>query len=140
MTGAPLILPPDTEAYLIGYLSAALAGRVEPYCQSVAVSRDRDESPIRARSVTVRDDGGPQIDATRWLRRVGVNVLATSEAEAKDLANMVTALIVACPDGRPCVKARQTSGPYAVPDASGQPLRYLTAELTVRGTAADATP
>jgi len=62
------------------------------------------------------------------------------DATVTDLANLVGALIVACPDGQPVVRADQLSGPAALPEDNGKALRVLTHQLTVRGVQAAPIP
>ena len=128
---APLVVFPDIEAWLIDYLQAALDGFDAEYTRGVVVDIDT-RKPRPARSVVIRRDGGPQLDRVRELARVAINVWADTDANATDLAQLVRALIVASPNGRPVLRAT-APGPVAVPDESGQPLRYFVAELTVRG-------
>jgi len=129
MWGQSGILWDDMEATTVAYLSRALGARTEPVTAGVRVSAAKTEGPDR--QVVVRDDGGGPEGDVRATVRLGVNVWATTEDEASELARLVTALINAWPDGRPVVRASATR-PYAVKDAAG-PLRYLTAELTIRG-------
>lgn len=125
------VLFPDVELWCAGWLRSALAGRTEPYAQNVYVG-NTVPSPRRDRMVTFRRDGGPRLDQVRELARVGVNVWATSERDATDLARLVAALLWAAPDGAPVLRAQQVSGPSPVPDE--QPRRFMSFELTVRGT------
>ena len=83
--------------------------------------------------VIVRRDGGGRLDAAREAPRLGVRVWSTEKQEANDLARLVAALLWASPDGDPVAKVTITGGPYAVPDDSGQELRYITAELITKG-------
>lgn len=125
------VLFPDVELWATGWLRDALAGRTEPYAQDVYVGNSVP-SPRRDRMVTFRRDGGPRLDQVRELARVGVNVWATSERDATDLARLVAALLWAAPDGAPVLRAQQVSGPSPIPDE--QPRRFMSFELTVRGT------
>lgn len=132
-----VVVAPDVEAWAVAYLSAALAARPEPYTGDVWVSTAMPVDPVTKKSyrkdrmVIVRDDGGPRLDVVREVARLGVQVWAKTDEDASDLARLVAALLWAAPDGKPVVKA-STSGPWPVPDESGQPKRYLTAELVVR--------
>lgn len=132
MTAAELILFPDVEAWLTAHLRDGLAARTEAYCADVHVGID-EPNPRPARSVVVRRVGGFRLDRVRELARMGVNVWAATEADAADLTSMVRALVAACPDGLPVVKAAEQSA-NDVPDA--QPHRYVVVDLTVRGSAA----
>lgn len=126
----PAIVWPDVEAEVITYLRAALAARSEPFAQGVTVARDVP-SPRPARLVTVRDDGGPALGDVRALARIGVRVWGTSHETTADLANLVVAIVGGIPG--PSFRRADVTRPYALADESGQPLRYFTAELVVRG-------
>lgn len=128
----PLVLFPDVEAHLVSYLQAALNARPEPFTRGVVVDINTP-NPRPARLVVIRNDGGPQLDVVRQTARVGFNVWAESDADATDLANMIRALAVDAPDGKPITKAVNQSGPTAIPDESGIPRRYVVVEFTVRG-------
>lgn len=126
----PVILP-DIEAVLVPYLSTALAARSEPYAAGVDVSTLLPD-PRPERAVTVRDDGGGRPGDVRGTCRVGVNVWGGTDAEAMDLGNLVSALIVDARNHGPIRDASATR-PMRIADESGQPHVYLTAELIVRG-------
>lgn len=126
----PLVAFPDVELWAAGYLRTALAARTEPYAAGVFVS-NAVPSTRRDRMVIVRRDGGPRLDAVREVARLGVNVWGSTEQEVTDLTRLVRALLWAAPDGKPVCKAVENSGPSSIPDA--QPRRFMTFELTVRG-------
>lgn len=126
------VIFPDAELWATGAIRAALAGRTEPFAQSVYVS-NAVPTTRRDRMVICRRDGGPRLDITREAARLGVQVWGSTEQEATDLARLVSALFGAAADGNPVLRVTQPSGPTPVADSSGQPLRYLTFELTVRG-------
>lgn len=126
----PLVAFPDVELWAAGYLRTALAARAEPYAAGVFVS-NAVPSTRRDRMVIVRRDGGPRLDAVREVARLGVNVWGSTEQEVTDLTRLVRALLWAAPDGKPVCKAVENSGPSSIPDA--QPRRFMTFELTVRG-------
>lgn len=128
----PAIIWPDVEAAVISALSTALTARAEPFAADVTVTRTVPD-PRPERLVVVRDDGGPALGDVRALVRLGVNVWAATDEDAADLANLVVALVQALPDGAPVIRS-VPSRPYAIADPSGQPLRYFTAELVIRGT------
>ena len=129
----PVVIFPDVELLLTGFLRQQLSGRAEPYAANVYVA---NAVPAERRDymVIVRRDGGPRLDLAREIARVGITVWALKEQDATDLARLIAALVWASPDGAPILKAVQTSGPSPVVDASRVPQRYLTFELTVRGT------
>jgi len=128
----PFVEFPDVELWATTYLRAALAARPEPYAAGVkvgvAVPATRAD-----RMVQVRRDGGPRLDATREAARLGVNVWGKTEQEATDLARLVRALLGGAADGKPVCRVTELSGPSPVADESGQPRRFLTFELVVRG-------
>jgi hypothetical protein len=126
------IVWPDIEAAFIAYMDPALDARPESFASGVFVGNVMPA--IRPdRAVIVRDDGGPSLGDVRAVARLGVQVWAIDAADCSDLAALVTALINDWPDGAPVVKAT-ASRAYPVRDESGQPQRYLTAEVWVRGT------
>lgn len=133
MTWQPaLVRFPDTELVLCQLLRDALAARTEPYAAEVYVG-NTVPNPRRERMVTVRRDGGPRVEGLLEAAQVGVNVWASTEQEVNDLARLVRALLWASPTGKPVCRVNDISGPVAIPDESGQPLRYLTFEITMRG-------
>ena len=126
----PVVVQPDVELWATGYLRAALAARPESYAVGVRVSNAKVGN---VRQVVVRRDGGPRLDLVREAARLGVNVWGETEQDATDLARLVAALLWAAPDGNPVVKVTQPGGISPVADSSGQPLRYMTFEITTRG-------
>lgn len=128
----PAVVFPDVELWATGWLRTALAARPEAYAANVFVGT-AVPSTRRDRMVTIRRDGGPRLDATREAARLGVNVWGKTEQEASDLARLVRALLWAAPDGNPVCRVDELAGPSPVADESGQPRRFLTFELTVRG-------
>lgn len=127
---------PDVESAVIAYLRSALAARPESYASGVTVSNALPAT-IPARTVWVRDDGGPDATAVTKASRVGVNVFtaANTRDEGVDLANLIRALLKAAPGSGPFTNATSFTGPVAVPDESKRPRFYITCELHVRGTA-----
>ena len=134
----PVIVFDDIELWTTTTLRAALAARTETYTADVIVSNKIPHDPItgepkrRDRMVIVRYDGGTRLDVVRMAERLGIQVWATTDQDATDLARLTAALLWASPDGDPVCKAK-TSGAYPVPDESRQPLVYFTAELIARG-------
>lgn len=129
---APILFP-DIELWATAHLRTALTGRSEPYTQGVFVS-NAVPATRRDRMVIVRRDGGAA-SGVLDRPRLSVRVWAKTEQDATDLARLVAALLWAAPDGAPVVAVAQLSGAVAVPDESGQPLRFQTFELTTRGEA-----
>ncbi len=129
----PVVVMPDVELWATGHLRTALAARLEAYASNVHVSNAVPATRL-SRMVIVRRDGGPRLDHVREVARLGVRVWAMTERDATDLARLVAALLWAAPNGAPVLRVTQPTGPTPVADPSGQPLRYLTFEVTVRGT------
>lgn len=131
---AEVIVSPDVELWATGYLRAALAARPEPYSANVYISR-KVPDPRRNRMVIVRWEGGPGRDVVLEDGVLSVRVFASTEQEAADLARLVRALLLASAGAGAVKRTRGLGGPYEVPDESGQPLRFFTVELTIRGSA-----
>jgi hypothetical protein len=125
----PPVMFPDVELWLSDHLRGELVNRGHP---DVRVATNYKQVP---RSVQIRRDGGPRLDAVREAARMGISVRADGPTggPANDLARLVHALIGACPNGKPVLAVTLLTGPIEVDDPNGQPLRYLTAELIVRG-------
>jgi hypothetical protein len=122
---------PDGTVVYAGKLHTALAGRPEACAQDVYVSNSVPSSR-RDRMVIVRRDGGNEGEM-RDRARVSLQIWATKAQEATDLARLVAALCKTFQDGDPIVSVVPLSGPTAIDDPSGQPLRYITAEFHTRG-------
>ncbi len=134
MTWQPAaVLYPDIELTLTGLYRAALADRDEPYAADVYVSNSVPATR-RDRMVIVRRDGGTQAEM-RDRPRMSIRVWATTEQVVNNLAALVMALAPSFADGDPilAVPLDGRSGPFPVPDESGQPLRQMTIEFHTRG-------
>jgi hypothetical protein len=132
------VIHADVEAVVVGHLRTALAARSEPFAANVTVrNRVPDETasqpwPTSKRLVVVRDDGGPSLGDVRAVARLGVRVWGADEAEASDLANLVSALVASMENVGP-VRRSDSARPYEVTEQSGRPCFYFTSELVVRG-------
>lgn len=130
----PMIVSPDVEEYLTGYLRTSLASAGLPYTSSVSVSISVPD-PMPNRLVVIRRDGGPRLDSIREIARLGVRVWAQTDSDANDLSAYVAALIIASPDGQPILRAAQLSALSAVAEPNPERRqRFGTFELIVRGT------
>lgn len=127
----PAVILPDVKSAILDHIRSTLATRLEPFAEGVVV-KGKLPDPRPDRAVTVRDDGGNSLGDVRGASRLGVNVWATSEADATDLANLVRAIVAGSENVGP-IRSATASLPAEVADSSGQPLRYFTAELIVRG-------
>lgn len=131
------IVLPDVVALTIAHVRASLATRAEPFASDVWVSNatpaDPDGSTRRdPRMVIVRGDGGSRIGDVRGLARLGLNVWAETDADATDLANLVSAIVSGMAGIGPVRRATATL-PADVTGEDGHARRYLTAELVIRG-------
>lgn len=129
----PLVLFADAEAWAVDFLAGFLSARAEPYAQGVRVST-RVPEPRADRMVVVRRDGGPRQTPVSEVARLAVRVWATSDEDASDLTNLVRAALASSPGEGPVRAATEISGPSYVIEESGQPLRYVVVELTMRAT------
>lgn len=138
----------DVVLFLTGHIRARLAtiaaGPAGPHkalASGVYVGK-RFPDPRRPKTVVVRDDGGPTTSVVTKETSIGVTILAgddpTQGQEATDLALLVAAIVAGCP-GReadnPVAAVLEMNGPFEVPEESGQPRRYFTANLAVTGKA-----
>lgn len=136
----------DIELFLARHIKAKLAalaaGPAGPYKELAAgvYVGNRHPPTQRPKTVVVRDDGGPTTSVITRETTVGVTVLAGDDATqgqlATDLALLVSAIVQACPGldpDNPVAAVITLNGPYKVPEESGQPRRYLTANLAVTG-------
>lgn len=132
MFAKPAVVFTDLEAWAVGYLATALAARAESFTEDVTVS-NRVPDVIPARLVTVRDDGGSRSATVTKSSALGVNVWASSEEDASDLARMVVALLENAGGDAPVVGHSGTSGPVRVPEESGTPHWFASVDLVHRG-------
>ena len=127
-----LVVFPDVELHFTTYLRTALAARAESYASGVNVARTAPAT-LPARLVTIRRDGGPQLDQVRENARLTVNVWHDSQQGATDLARLVRALLWASPTGDPVLRVVMNSGPSQVPEDNGKPHLVMTFDAIVRG-------
>jgi hypothetical protein len=130
-------LPVDADLWWIVYLRGALVGRLESYASNVYFDR-RVPTTRRDRMVIVRRDGGA-VTGLFDRPRVSLDVWATTEQDATNLANLRVGLALAAPlAGSSCVDVQHVSGPNSVADV--QPRRLATIDATHRVTLLDLTP
>lgn len=121
----PIVFP-DTETWVAAYLTGALAGT--DYRRAHVSDTYRGD----ALEVWVQRDGGPVLDVVRELVRLRINCFHPDPSAIIPFAQMVSALMLACPDGRPVLRATRSSGPFLIAP-SVKPQAYMLFELTVRG-------
>lgn len=130
---------PDAELWACDYLHEALQARPEVYAADVYVGNripsgedEEDTGGRRDRMVIVRRDGGLEGELVDNAR-LSLQVWATTDQEASDLARLVRGLLFAAPTGAPLVRISLESGPTDSPDESGQPCKYLVVTAALRG-------
>lgn len=145
---ASTVIHSDLELFLAHHIKSRLdaiangpAGHHQALAADVYVG-NRHPPTRRTKAVLVRDDGGPTTGLTTKQASAGITVLAgddeTDGQEATDLALLVAAIVAGCPGadpGNPVAAVLTMAGPFKVPDESGQPRRYFTANLVVTGEA-----
>lgn len=136
----PAILWPDAEVVTLDYLrplimSGPFAFAVQVKVRDTVTTKNADGTVTRPDyAVTVRNDGGTVLGDVRATVRLGINVWAKTKAEASTLARYVAALVGGMAEANTTPVLRSTaSTPQPVPDDSGQPHFYLTAEIVLRG-------
>jgi hypothetical protein len=122
----PVTIFPDIELWLTAYLR----GRDE--LAGVYVGRNYP-STDRAKTVTVRRQGGSRRSPVTENASVGVNVWAADDLTANELAATVRACIEEAVDTAP-IEDVSVGGPTEITDEK-KARRYFTANLIVRGTA-----
>ena len=126
------VLFPDVELHFTTYLRTALAGRPESYAAGVSVARTAPPT-MPARLVTIRRDGGPQLDVVRESARLTVNVWHDSQQGCTDLARLVRALLWAAPNDGPVLRVDLNSGPSQVPESNDKPHLVMVFDAIIRG-------
>lgn len=129
----PAVIFPDVELFFTGYLRTQLAARAEPYAATVKVDRTAPTT-MPARLVTIRRDGGGELDRVRESARLTVNVWHETYQQCSDLSRLVRALLKASPNGDPVLRVDVNSGPSLVPEGNGKPHIVMTFDAWIRGT------
>lgn len=129
-----VVVPPDLEAFLVGYLRAVLGVEVD---NKVPSGWDGT-----TRLVTVRDDGGPKTGPTTFDRSVGVTVYAGSRQDTSDASAIarrafaaLTSPTIAWEKGSPIASVEDDGclGPYQTTDDQDSAACYMTVEYSVVG-------
>jgi hypothetical protein len=132
----PQVIFPDVEKVLVAGLKAALKERKELCTHGVEISTIKpapDKKPYPKRIIVIRGDGGPELDDVRKIERVGVNIWADNYADASDLARITEALMKQL-TGAEIKKVEIILSPVRVDEEGPQEHRYLTLEVTTKGT------
>jgi hypothetical protein len=130
------VISPDVVAWATGYVRTKVNVSGRPWYPNLFVG-STVPTVRRDWMVTIRRDGGPRVDVTQEVARLGVNCWAPTEAGllngTNGLAQLVRAyLLVAAGDG-PVRGVTDISGPSIVPDESEQAHAYLTFEVVASG-------
>lgn len=121
---------PDIETIVVGYLNTELDSAVWVATKKPAP----DVTPYPSKIVTVRGDGGSEIEPnlTR-TETVGINVFASTYADASDLARQVESLMrTATVSGIKHVST--TRSPIRIDTESSQEQRYAVFACVVKAT------
>lgn len=130
------VIFPDLEKTIVNGLQSLLDGRTEPMATDVYVATKKpptDFTPYPEKIITVRDDGGADLDGVRRLSRIGINVWATDYATASGLAHLINALkddLV----GDEIKWIKTNLSPTRLPEESQEEHRYLVWEVVVKAT------
>jgi hypothetical protein len=135
------VIFPDVERVLVQALDAALSDIDSDLTGDVHVSTIKppaDYSPYPAKIITIRGDGGPQLDDVRKLERVGLMLYVHREdaslayREANALARVVEAVCKTLTvDGIKNVNV--VLSPVRMAEASPAEARYMTLEVITKG-------
>jgi hypothetical protein len=132
----PAVIFPDVEKVLVQAIKIALQNRPETFAQNVYVATKKpapDKKPYPSRVVTIRSDGGQEIDWVRKLERVGVSVWCNTYSDASELARLLESLFRTM-TGEHIKLTRVVLSPVRVDEASEQEARYMTLEVIIKGT------
>lgn len=131
----PAVIFPDVEKVLVAAIQSELSTRAEPFAQDVFVATIKpaaDKNPYPSRIVTIRSDGGPKLDWVRKSERVAITIWANTYTDASDLARLIEALSITLTSDS--IKLSQVVlSPVRVDEAGPQECRYMTLELTTKG-------
>jgi hypothetical protein len=131
------VIFPDIEKVLVGALTAAISARTESYAQNVVISTIKpspEVSPYPSRIITIRGDGGPELDYVRKEERVGITIWADTYSDASNLARLVEALVKGL-TGEYIKLVEINLSPVRIDEAGPQECRYITIQCITKGTA-----
>lgn len=129
------VIFPDIEKVLVAGIKSALSARSENYAANVLVATRKpapDFSPYPAKIVTVRNDGGPQLDHVRKQERVGISIWADTYADASDLARLLEALLKQM-TGEEIKLVEIALAPVRVDEEGPQECRFMTIQVITKG-------
>ena len=129
------VIFPDVEKVLVAGIKVALSTRTESYAQNVVVSTIKpapDVSPYPSRIITIRSDGGPQLDYVRRQERVAITIWANTYSDASDLSRLIEALVRQMTSES--IKLVETVlSPVRLDEAGQQECRYMTIQVISKG-------
>lgn len=131
------VIFPDIEKVLVGALKTAIDARPESYAQDVVISTIKpspEVSPYPSRIITIRGDGGPELDYVRKQERVGITIWADTYSDASNLARLVEALVKGL-TGEYIKLIDINLSPVRIDEAGPQECRYITIQCITKGTA-----
>lgn len=132
MSTLPVILFPDAQQAVIGYLTTALPGY-----GSTATVVSKVPAARPATFVLVRRLGGVQRNVVTDEALLTVEAWATVEADAADLIQLCRALIHAMPGPQGstvCYLITEIAGPGNLPDPDSDQARFtMTLQVALRG-------
>lgn len=130
---------PDVEKLLVAAIKSGLTASSAPVSNNVTVATVKPASnlsPYPSKIVTVRGDGGAikVRDLTR-TERIGVNVYATTYANASDLARLVESIVRASA-GNEIKHVETVLSPARVAESSTDTSeqRYMTFSVVIKAT------
>lgn len=132
---AEVIVYPDIEDILVGYLQAELTNRGDTAAVHVSVPNPRPD-----RFVLVPRVGGPRRNLVVDSPTIAVEAWAATPKQAHDLCQLVRGLLHAAAGsvigGTPIYRVDEFAGPANLPDPASQQARYiLTVSVSCRGAA-----
>jgi hypothetical protein len=130
----PAVIFPDVEKVLVAGLKNELENRTETFANNVSVSTKKpapDVKPYPRRIITIRSDGGPELDHVRKLERVGVTIWCDTYSDASDLARLVEALFRTM-TGESIKMVTVSLSPIRLDEEGPQECRYMTLELITK--------
>ena len=131
-----MVIFPDVEKILVAGLRAAIDVRTESYTNNVFIATKKPgpkTNPYPNRIITIRTDGGPQLDDVRKMERIGLTVYATTYEDASDLSRLVGALVRTL-TGEYIKLVEVILSPVRVDEESQEEVRYMTLEVITKGT------
>jgi len=129
------VIFPDVEKVLVAGIKNALSTRTESYAQNVVVATKKpapDVKPYPSRIITIRSDGGPQLDDVRRQERLAIHVWANTYSDASDLARLTEALVKQM-TGESIKLVDVVLSPVRLDEAGTQECRFMNIQVIAKG-------